>query len=83
MCFQVPPGEYRLSAFAAVPESAPELLLSPPFVDLKVNSPTLNVKFHQVMFDCWGSEGSVYRRVLVFRINHIHSFNHFSYHVLL
>lgn len=54
-CFEVPPGEYRLSAFAAVPENAPELLLSPPYVDLKVNNPTLNIKFHQAQISLHGS----------------------------
>lgn len=46
---QVPPGEYRLSAFAATPENAPDLLLSPSHVDIKVSSPTLNVSFYQVI----------------------------------
>ncbi|KAM7501151.1 hypothetical protein LguiB_000055 [Lonicera macranthoides] len=54
-CFEVPPGEYRLSAFAAVPESAPELLFLPPYVDVTVNSPLLNVKFHQAQVNIRGS----------------------------
>ena len=45
---QVPPGEYRLSAFAAMPENAPELLFSPPFIDVVLNKPLLDVKFYQV-----------------------------------
>ena len=48
--FQVPPGEYRLSALAAKPDSAPELLFLPPHVDVLVKSPVLNVEFHQVVF---------------------------------
>lgn len=47
--FQVLPGEYRLSSFAAKPESVPELLLLPPYVDVNVNRPLLNVRFHQVV----------------------------------
>lgn len=47
--FQVLPGEYRLSSFAAKPEHAPELLLLPPYVDVNVNRPLLNVRFHQVV----------------------------------
>ena len=48
--FQVPPGEYRLSAMAISPESAPGLLFSPSYVDVTVKSPLLNVAFSQVIF---------------------------------
>ncbi|KAL0418927.1 UNVERIFIED_CONTAM: Nodal modulator 1 [Sesamum radiatum] len=44
-CFEVPPGEYRLSAFAATAESSPELLFSPPYTDVIVNKPILSVQF--------------------------------------
>ncbi|CAI9104879.1 OLC1v1003663C1 [Oldenlandia corymbosa var. corymbosa] len=54
-CFQVPPGEYRLSAFASTPENAPELLLSPSHVDIKVSSPILNVNFYQAQVNVHGS----------------------------
>ncbi|KAL6979629.1 hypothetical protein U1Q18_021284 [Sarracenia purpurea var. burkii] len=47
---KVPPGECRLSALAAKPESAPGLLFLPPHVDVLVNSPVLNIQFHQVFF---------------------------------
>ncbi|KAL3531546.1 hypothetical protein ACH5RR_010868 [Cinchona calisaya] len=50
-CFEVPPGEYRLSAFSA----APELLFSPSYVDVKVISPILNVKFYQAQVNVHGS----------------------------
>lgn len=45
---QVPPGEYRLSAIAATPESAPELLFSPHHIDVVVNKPLLDINFYQV-----------------------------------
>lgn len=47
---QVPPGEYRLSAMAAMPESAPGLLFLPSYVDVVVKSPLLTVEFSQVVF---------------------------------
>lgn len=54
-CFEVLPGEYRLSSFAAKPETAPELLLLPPYVDVNVNRPLLNVRFHQAQVNVIGS----------------------------
>ncbi|CAA2967005.1 Nodal modulator 1 [Olea europaea subsp. europaea] len=54
-CFEVPPGEYRLSAFLATPDTAPELMFSPPHVDVSVNSPLLGVKFYQAQVDVRGS----------------------------
>lgn len=45
---QVSPGEYRLSALAVTPDSAPGLLFSPPYVDVMVKSPLLDVQFTQV-----------------------------------
>ncbi|KAL2460023.1 Carbohydrate-binding-like fold [Abeliophyllum distichum] len=54
-CFEVPPGEYRLSAFPATPDTAPELLFSPPHIDVMVNSPLLGVKFYQAQVDIHGS----------------------------
>lgn len=45
---QVPPGEYRLSALPIKSESSSSLIFSPPYVDVKVNSPVLNVEFFQV-----------------------------------
>ncbi|KAI3460746.1 hypothetical protein Pfo_017409 [Paulownia fortunei] len=54
-CFEVPPGEYRLSAFAATPESSPELLFSPNYVDVNVNKPLLSVKFYQAQVNVRGS----------------------------
>ncbi|XP_059659411.1 uncharacterized protein LOC132306162 [Cornus florida] len=54
-CFEVQPGEYRLSAFAATTESAPGLLFLPPYVDVTVNSPLLNVGFYQAQVNVLGS----------------------------
>ncbi|XP_022863174.1 nodal modulator 1-like [Olea europaea var. sylvestris] len=54
-CFEVPPGEYRLSAFPATPDTAPELMFSPPHIDVSVNSPLLGVKFYQAQVDVRGS----------------------------
>ncbi|KAI8571196.1 hypothetical protein RHMOL_Rhmol01G0100100 [Rhododendron molle] len=48
--FTVPPSEYRLSALAAKPESAPKLPCLPPHVEVLVNSPLLNIEFDQVVF---------------------------------
>ncbi|PIN15609.1 Metalloproteinase-related collagenase pM5 [Handroanthus impetiginosus] len=53
-CFEVPPGEYRLSAFAATADSAPELLFSPPYLDVIVNKPLLDVKFYQAQVNVRG-----------------------------
>lgn len=46
---QVPPGDYRLSAIAAAPETAPHLLFSPQHIDVNVNGPLLSLKFYQVI----------------------------------
>jgi hypothetical protein len=54
-CFEVPPGEYRLSAFAATPESSPELQFLPPYVDVSVHNPLLNVVFYQAQVTVSGS----------------------------
>ncbi|XP_052184978.1 uncharacterized protein LOC127796711 [Diospyros lotus] len=54
-CFEVPPGEYRLSALAAKPESAPELVLLPSHLDVVVNSPVLDAKFYQAQVNVLGA----------------------------
>ncbi|GMI76019.1 hypothetical protein like AT3G62360 [Hibiscus trionum] len=46
-CFEVPPGEYRISALSATPESSPELLFLPPYADVVIKSPLYNVDFSQ------------------------------------
>ncbi|KAF9688176.1 hypothetical protein SADUNF_Sadunf02G0169900 [Salix dunnii] len=54
-CFEVSPGEYRLSALAVTPDSAPGLLFSPPYVDVMVKSPLLDVQFTQALVSVHGS----------------------------
>ncbi|OMO63992.1 hypothetical protein CCACVL1_22113, partial [Corchorus capsularis] len=54
-CFEVPPGEYRLSALGATPESAPELLFVPPYTDVVVKRPLFNVEFSQALVNVLGS----------------------------
>ncbi|XP_022770793.1 nodal modulator 1 isoform X1 [Durio zibethinus] len=54
-CFEVPPGEYRLSALGATPESAPELLFLPPYADVVVKSPLFNVEFSQALVNVLGT----------------------------
>ncbi|GAV83060.1 CarboxypepD_reg domain-containing protein [Cephalotus follicularis] len=54
-CFEVLPGEYRLSALAATPETAPGLLFLPPYVDVAVKSPLLNVEFSQALVNVHGA----------------------------
>nr|XP_043609224.1 nodal modulator 1 [Erigeron canadensis] len=54
-CFEVPPGDYRLSAIASKPESNPDLLFSPPHIDVNVNGPLLSLKFYQSQVKVHGS----------------------------
>ncbi|KAF2309701.1 hypothetical protein GH714_004655 [Hevea brasiliensis] len=54
-CFEVPPGEYRLSAFAATPESASGLLFLPPYIDVMVKNPLLDIEFSQALVNVLGS----------------------------
>ncbi|ONK63217.1 uncharacterized protein A4U43_C07F12600 [Asparagus officinalis] len=54
-CFEVPPGEYRLSAMAANSESSLSLLFSPSYIDLKVDRPLLCVEFSQAQVDIHGT----------------------------
>lgn len=54
-CFEVPPGEYRLSAMAASPESSPGLTFLPSHVDIVVKNPLLNVKFSQALVNVLGT----------------------------
>lgn len=54
-CFEVPPGDYRLSAIPAKLENAKELLFSPSHIDVSVRSPILDVKFYQAQVSIHGS----------------------------
>ncbi|CAM0881057.1 unnamed protein product [Alopecurus aequalis] len=46
-CFEVPPGEYRLSALPVDSEGFSSLMFSPGHIDVNVNSPLLDVEFSQ------------------------------------
>lgn len=46
--YQVPAGEYRLSALAGTQESVPGVIFSPPYADVAVKSPIFNVEFSEV-----------------------------------
>ncbi|GMH30789.1 hypothetical protein Nepgr_032632 [Nepenthes gracilis] len=54
-CFEVPPGEYRLSVLPTTPEGSSELLFLPPYVDVIVRSPLLNIEFSQAQVSLHGS----------------------------
>ncbi|KAI3526880.1 hypothetical protein L1887_06146 [Cichorium endivia] len=54
-CFEVPPGDYRLSAIAATPATTPDLLFLPPNIDVKINGPLLSLKFYQAQVNVRGS----------------------------
>ncbi|KAJ8899145.1 hypothetical protein K2173_011142 [Erythroxylum novogranatense] len=54
-CFEVPSGEYRLAALPASPTTATELLFLPPYIDVVVKSPVLNVEFSQALVNVIGS----------------------------
>ncbi|XP_054800411.1 uncharacterized protein LOC129304687 [Prosopis cineraria] len=54
-CFEVLPGEYRLSAIAASPESVPGLMFLPSYIDVVVKSPLLNVEFSQALVNIHGA----------------------------
>lgn len=54
-CFEVLPGEYRLSALAANSESSLHLLFSPAYVDVNVDRPLLSVEFSQAQVDIHGT----------------------------
>ncbi|KAJ6823851.1 nodal modulator 3 [Iris pallida] len=54
-CFEVPPGEYRLSALAPTSESSSGLLFSPPHIDVKVDRPLLDVQFSEAQVNIHGT----------------------------
>ncbi|CAJ1874972.1 unnamed protein product [Sphenostylis stenocarpa] len=54
-CFEVLPGEYRLSAIAANPENAAGLMFSPSYIDVVVKSPLLNIEFSQALVNIHGA----------------------------
>ncbi|KAG4913760.1 hypothetical protein AAZX31_19G204100 [Glycine max] len=54
-CFEVPPGEYRLSAIAATPENGAGLMFAPSYIDVVVKSPLLNIEFSQALVNIHGA----------------------------
>ncbi|BAT86244.1 hypothetical protein VIGAN_04387700 [Vigna angularis var. angularis] len=54
-CFEVLPGEYRLSAIAATPENAGGLMFTPSYIDVVVKSPLLNIEFSQALVNIHGA----------------------------
>ncbi|CAO2826653.1 unnamed protein product [Amaranthus hypochondriacus] len=53
-CFQVPPGDYRLSALASSAENTPEIVFLPPYTDVSIRSPILNIEFSQAQVNIYG-----------------------------
>ncbi|XP_050896782.1 uncharacterized protein LOC127103576 [Lathyrus oleraceus] len=53
-CFEVIPGEYRLSAIAATPDNAVGLMFAPSYIDVEIKSPLLNVEFSQALVNVRG-----------------------------
>ncbi|EXB28568.1 hypothetical protein L484_009727 [Morus notabilis] len=54
-CFEVPLGEYRLSALAAQTESTSGLMFLPTYIDVTVKSPLLNIEFSQALVNILGT----------------------------
>ncbi|KAI4319166.1 hypothetical protein MLD38_032798 [Melastoma candidum] len=53
-CFEVPAGEYRLSALAGTQESMPGVIFSPPYADVTVKTPIFNVEFSEALVSISG-----------------------------
>lgn len=54
-CFEVPPGEYRLSPITSQAESLSGLVFSPPHIDVLVTGPVLDVVLTQAQVSVSGS----------------------------
>ncbi|PKA65074.1 hypothetical protein AXF42_Ash019086 [Apostasia shenzhenica] len=54
-CFEVPPGEYQLSAVAINADSSSSPLFSPPYIDIKVYNPVLDIEFFEAQVDVYGT----------------------------
>ncbi|GLJ20863.1 hypothetical protein SUGI_0380570 [Cryptomeria japonica] len=54
-CFEVPPGDYRVSPHTTSLENASGLLFSPPHVDVTMNGPFLGIEFTQALVNIRGS----------------------------
>ncbi|KQK04071.1 nodal modulator 1 [Brachypodium distachyon] len=53
-CFEVPTGEYRLSALPVDSEGSSSLMFSPGYIDVNVKSPLLDVEFSQSQVNVHG-----------------------------
>lgn len=54
-CFEVPPGEYRLSTLAMKSEGSPLLFFSPQYIGVSVDKPLFNVEFLQAQVNIHGT----------------------------
>ncbi|KAL0919007.1 hypothetical protein M5K25_011070 [Dendrobium thyrsiflorum] len=54
-CFLVPPGEYQLSALAVNSDNSSSPLFSPAYIDIKVNTPLLDVEFFEAQVNIYGT----------------------------
>ncbi|XP_051224560.1 uncharacterized protein [Lolium perenne] len=54
-CFEVPTGEYRLSALPVDSEGFSSLMFSPGHIDVNVKSPLLDVEFSQSQVNVYGT----------------------------
>ncbi|KAH9318973.1 hypothetical protein KI387_020742, partial [Taxus chinensis] len=54
-CFEVPPGDYRVSPHTTSLENSSGLLFSPPHFDVTMNAPVLGIEFKQALVDICGS----------------------------
>ncbi|KAL3685286.1 hypothetical protein R1sor_003308 [Riccia sorocarpa] len=53
-CFEVPPGEYRLSPLTTPAENAAGLIFSPPYLDISVYAPVIDAVFVQAQVSVSG-----------------------------
>ncbi|CAA6653957.1 unnamed protein product [Spirodela intermedia] len=54
-CFEVPPGEYRISALAMKSQSSSQILFSPSYIDVMVDNPLFNLEFLQAQVNIYGN----------------------------
>ncbi|CAA7388395.1 unnamed protein product [Spirodela intermedia] len=54
-CFEVPPGEYRISALAMKSQSSSQILFSPSYIDVMVDKPLFNLEFLQAQVNIYGN----------------------------
>ncbi|KAK8947068.1 hypothetical protein KSP39_PZI007206 [Platanthera zijinensis] len=54
-CFLVPPGEYRISALAKYSNTSSSSLFAPSYIDIKVNTPLLDLEFFEAQVNIHGT----------------------------